>query len=90
MPDGSIWLLRDGKPFALLKFSYMGSLFWRTLIHNDENEIKERMSSQVGIRFYRITKEFLTKMIIARPREFTTDDLRLVERCDTVWLEKNI
>lgn len=89
MPDGSIWLLKDGKPFALLKFSYMGSLFWRTLLNN-EDEIKEEISSQMGIVFYRISKAYIIQMMMERSKEFTTDDLRLVKECDTVWLEKNI
>jgi len=87
MPDGSVWLLKNGKPYGLTKFAYMGLHFWKGI---PNEEILEVIAEQSGITFYHISKELISKMILERPDEFTTDDVGLVNNCDEVWLEKNV
>ena len=87
MPDGSVWLIKDGKPFGLLKFVYMGIHFWHGM---REDQIIEVITTQPGISFYNIKKAFMYKLMIDRKDEFASNDLDYIKECDEVWLEKNI
>ncbi len=87
MSDGVAILNKNHHPFALLKFDYMGDVFWDSF---PQQEIIQKVERQFGISFYWISKQYMREMMIYRNNEFTKDDFELLSETDEVWLVKNL
>lgn len=87
MSDGVIILIKNHHPFALLKFDYMGDVFWDTL---QQEKIMQEVKRQFGISFYRIPKDYTRKLMIERNNEFNKEDFDLLQEADEVWFVKNL